>query len=357
MKNLTFLHQSIHRFQSAFWGKNLQDRPPIGVADTGQFLPMGYLKGRLSCEAFNPADVNEELAITDYQFMSSRPHVACDDFIPFATPWRAIPWLEAMCGCRVLCSEGSCRPEHFVSDADRLLELPIGAPNGWLERMLDLTARHQAAAPQDCWISPSILRGPSDVVAAMRGMVEFYMDLVDAPEAIADTAKRVNNLLIDVLTRHFGIVGPKLGGYGHIYGYWAPRPTVVIQEDTMGMCSPQTYRDVFMPLNAAVVEALGDCVFFHLHSTGYGHWRDVLEIPNLAGIELTVESNGPAMLDLVPMMRETLERSRLMLFVDHYFHQLPEVLRQIPHEGLYLLIANRDIPDEQAFNQFVEANW
>jgi hypothetical protein len=36
---------------------------------------------------------------------------------------------------------------------------------------------------------------------------------------------------------HYSLLRPKLAGFGHIFGYWAPGKTVVIQEDAMGMCS------------------------------------------------------------------------------------------------------------------------
>ena len=190
----------------------------------------------------------------------------------------------------------------------------------------------------------------------MRGQDKFFYDLYDGIEAIDHAAGRVNRLLLDLLDWHFSAIAPKQGGFGHIYGYWAPGPTVVIQEDVLGLCAPAIYREVFAKYNAQAVEHLGQHVLFHLHSTGLAHWRDVLAIPGLAGLQLTVEANGPPLAKLVPVLREVLERSRLILFVDHGFDQLAAVLRQLPTAGLYLLLRDDNIRDDAAFRQFTNEN-
>ena len=90
----------------------------------------------------------------------------------------------------------------------------------------------------------------------------------------------------------------------------------------MGLASPDFFRDLFLVHEARLVEHIGPYTFFHLHSTGYAHYRHVLEIPGLAGVELTVETNGPSLRDLAPVMQEILQRTRLILFVDAYFEEL-----------------------------------
>jgi len=125
----------------------------------------------------------------------------------------------------------------------------------------------------------------------------------------------------------------------------------------MGMCSPAMYRDIFMPCDAEVVRRLGEHVLFHLHSTGCKHYKHVLGIPGVAGLEVAMESIGPSLLDLVPVFREILEKSRLILQVCTGFEQLPEVLRKLPLEGLFLTIPDQYIRSDEEFRQFTRANW
>lgn len=358
MKTRDQLLESIDRFRTSFWAKQTpRDRPPVGVAPDGCWLPVNYLRAPFERDVVRPEDVTPGKVRTDYEAGFADREIVSDDFIPYAAAWRAIPWLEVCCGCRALYAEGSLRPEHFVDSVADLADLPIPAHNPWLATLRRETERLVAWVPEDCWVSASILRGPSDVLAGLRGLDQFYLDLCDDPTLVKQAAERVNQLLIDALAMHVEAVPPKLGGYAHIFGYWAPGPTYVIQEDAMGMASPAVYREVFWPGNCQVVERFGDHILFHVHSTGFDHWRHVLDIPGLAGMELTVESNGPPLADLVPVLREILERGRLILCIDHGFDALPRALRHLPHEGLYLVINDRFLPTDAAFRDFVAANW
>jgi hypothetical protein len=112
-----------------------------------------------------------------------------------------------------------------------------------------------------------------------------------------------------------------------------------------------------MPYNAAIVEHLGPCVFFHLHSTGHRHYRHVLDIPRIAGLQMTVEANGPQLSDLIPVLREILERTRLILSVDSHFDQLQAATRQLPAEGLYLIVSDKFVSTDGDFQELLAANW
>jgi hypothetical protein len=351
------LRESIQRYQECFWDKKSADRPPVGVYDERIFLPINFLRRPFPRPTVSPEDVTSDLAMPEYEYSFAKRAVSCDDYMAFSAPWRGVPWLEASCGCTVRYAKGSLAPAHFVESAEDLADLPIPAPNGWLDCLRRETERLESQAPPDCWISPTILRGPSDVLAAMREMRAFFVDLHDHPEALATAAARLNQLLIKALDLHYSIVRPKLGGFGHIFGYWAPGRTIVIQEDVMGMCSPDMYRDIFMPNNAEVVRHMGDYVLFHLHTTGYKHYKHVLDIPGIAGLEIGMESIGPTIVDLVPVFREILERSRLILHVGSGFESLPQVLRKLPVEGLCVAIADRYIRNDQEFFALTKAIW
>jgi hypothetical protein len=96
---------------------------------------------------------------------------------------------------------------------------------------------------------------------------------------------------------------------------------------------------------------------FHLHTTGYRHYKHVLSIPGIAGLEMALESIGPTALDLVPVFREVLEKSRLMLHVGTGFEHLPQVLSKLPKEGLFIAIPDKYIRNDQEFYEFTRAIW
>ena len=94
-----------------------------------------------------------------------------------------------------------------------------------------------------------------------------------------------------------------------------------------------------------------------MHSTGFRHYREVLSIPGLAGVQMTIEANGPPLADMLPALREILDRSRLMLFADSRFEELPGILRKLPLAGLYLAVPDDCIRTDAEFRSFVEDHW
>ncbi len=318
---------------------------------------MKYLKADFVKGEVRPEDLTGSMVRTDYEDASFGRRVLCDDWIPYNAPWRAVPWLEAISGCRVPYATGSLSGAHFVERPEDLAALRIPADNGWLERLKAETEELVATCPADCFVSPSILRGHADVIAALRGLNGFFLDLYDAPELVTAAIERVGSLMCDVCDMHFGLVSPKLGGYGHIFGHWAPGPTIAIQEDMMGLASPELFGDLFLEHEARLVEHLGPYTLFHVHSTGYAHYRHLLEIPGLAGVQLTVEANGPSLRALLPAMREIMERKRLVLFVDAYFEDLVEVAGQLPKDGLYVVVSDKFVESEEAYRDLLSRAW
>jgi hypothetical protein len=355
MKTETQLRESIDRFQRLFWDRKPDGRPPVGVVNTDIYLPVKYLREPFRRSQVEPEDVEPGRIRTDYEFAFANRPVNCDDWIPFAAPWRAIPWLEAWCGCPVHFSSGSLAPGPILDAIGAVTSAQLPSREAWFSRLEAQTRFLVETVPADCWVSPTILRGASDVLAALRGLPNFLCDLYDAPAAVAEAASCIHRLFLRALDRHFSLVKPKLGGYGHIFGYWAPGPTIAIQEDALGLCRPAVYRDTFMQLGADVVRHLGPYVIFHLHSTGYRHYEHVLEVPGLAGLQVTLEANGPPLADLLPMFRKALERSRLMLFADHRYEELAAVLPRLPTDGLYVVVPERFITSDGQFTAFLKS--
>mgnify|MGYP005843960625 CR=1 FL=1 len=355
MRDPRQLETTIDRFRRGFWGKEPLDRPLAGVMPDAVWSPIGFLRRPFGKAYLEAADVDGSLVETEYEHAFRNRAVFSDDLIPFAAAWRGVPWLEAMCGCPVRYATGSMAPEPCAASAAGLLATGLPGRTEWLDRLSERTAALAAGAPEDCWISTTILRGAPDVLAAMRGLSEFFLDLRDHPEPLSAAAARINALHARVLEMHFAAVPPKRGGYAHIFGYWAPGPTTVLQADVMGMCSPAMYRDLFFPHDADLVRRIGPWALFHLHSTGMKHYRHVLDLPGLAGLEVTLEANGPPPPALLPAFREILERSRLILMVDGYFEEARAMLRELPKEGLYVLVSSKFVPDEAAFRDFLTA--
>ena len=357
IKSADQIAESIDRFRRGLWERESVDRPPVGVSPDRGWLPVKALKGPFPRSEVRADDLSRSLVRTDYEDASFGRKVFSDDWLPSNAAWRAIPWLEAISGCKVRYATGSLSAVPFVESVEDLAALAIPAENDWLVCLQSQTHQLVAECPADCFVSPSDLRGHSDVLAGLRGLNGFFLDFYDVPDLVSAALERVGVLLRDVIDMHFRHVPQKLDGYGYIYGYWAPGPTILIQEDMMGLASPRLFHDVFLVHEARLVEHTGKYTFFHLHSTGYADYRHVLDIPGLAGLEITVEANGPSLLDLEPVMQEILQRTRLILFVDAYFEELSEVARRLPRDGLYVMVSDKFVSSEEDFRSLLARTW
>jgi hypothetical protein len=82
-----------------------------------------------------------------------------------------------------------------------------------------------------------------------------------------------------------------------------------------------------------------------------------MNLPGIAGLQMSMESIGPTLLDMIPVFQQILGKTRLMLQVCSGFEYLPEALRKLPHDGLYVIIPSRYIPTDAAFRELIRANF
>jgi hypothetical protein len=78
-----------------------------------------------------------------------------------------------------------------------------------------------------------------------------------------------------------------------------------------------------------------------------------------ASVSLRVSGEGPIRIGSCSRIEilNTVLGGGLILHVDYSFEQLPEVLRKLPREGLFLAISNLRIRSDEEFREFVSAQW
>ncbi len=275
-----------------FWDKRSGERPPVGVVNpevlsAGQVSPRG-----LDADHSGAGRPDAELAATDYEFVYARPKATCDDGMPFTAAWRAIPWLEAACGiCGSTQAAGSLAPARPLHRAiGRLgqrarsrppaVARPIGVRGAarWSPRRCGLLDQ-----PDD----PSRAGGRAGRDAGLkRVLLRPAQRFAGGPPR----ASRVNQLLLTTLERHFRAFPPKLGGYGHVFGYFGARPDDRHPGRRARFLFAGDVAQGALPAAGRRGDRGGAAPYglFHLHSTGCRHWRNVLSIPHLAGLQLVV---------------------------------------------------------------------
>ena len=145
------LQESIGRFRASFWDRIETDRPPVGIVDPNVWLPIQYLRHAPDQTEIKPEFVIPALVKNDYEHVFANRTYMGDDLIPFAAPWRGIPWLEAMCGCSVQYASGSLAPKAWIPTCAQLQDMPIPADTHWLTCMRCQLDELRADLPEDCW--------------------------------------------------------------------------------------------------------------------------------------------------------------------------------------------------------------
>jgi hypothetical protein len=328
---------------SKFWRCETVDRTLIGVCREGAFflkpfLELGVSDGPLTHQAvpeprsFIPADYEKNLAGDPLD----------GDLFWAAKPPRAIPWLEAIIGCDVNVSSGSkaitARPPAQLPD---LATIDL-ATNPWLNLMNDFTNTLAGHFGQRCPVGQTLMRGPSDMMAALLGQ-DFYTGLIDHPEKMKILASQCTEIWLQVLQSQYEYIPRYQGGYvSGTSGLWAPGRLAVYQEDAGGTISAAMYRKFFFECDAAIAAAF-DYSLLHLHSASLHILGAVLEIPRLNAVNVVLDPSGPNLDTLIPDLRRIQKAGKaLHLHGDLSEQEIELVKENLSPDGLCIWIVKEE---------------
>ena len=185
------LDQSIRRFQEAFWDRQSAGRPPVGIINPGVFLPIKYLRAPLACASCcrrtwtrfpsqpttrSPSRGGSVLRRPDPIFGRLAGRSLARSLLRLSGAL-----LHGLAGARPLRRVAGRSRRGARSCGGSVAGLPASrnraAGGGGACRLLDKSLD---------------LRGPSDVIAAMRGQTNFFCDLCDGIDTIDRAAGRIN---------------------------------------------------------------------------------------------------------------------------------------------------------------------
>jgi hypothetical protein len=324
---------SLHRHQQ-FWERKPTDRPLLGI-DVGFTLQGLFPRtmARISDGPLQPEDIPLDEFMQDCDALA-QAHQGLGDFPYVAAPFVGVPWLEAIAGCPIHASRNSFWAEPCVTDwrAWRWPESFNDSP--WTRKLIELMDALVTHAAGRYQVAPTLMRGPADVLAAMRGGAAFVMDLIDEPgnvrSAIADAARLWSDLAQAQLT-HI-----PLSATGYVAGAvalrtWAPDKVLWLQEDAMSLLSPKLYRTYFLAVDRRLSAAY-PCVAFHLHGSALWAVDDLIQLPGIDVLELNLED-----------ARCDIEGT----FGPDFEAWLTRVLREFPAAGLSIQVSTRDLAEAE----------
>jgi len=306
---------------TAFWACAETDRPLIVAlyrayqdtelvaAAVGRFEPSGEL---------TPERVDPQPLLHVYDEMAAARAAIGDDMIAPAEPLLGIPWLEAICGCRVMVPEGKSLWPEATDETRSAQAIRFSPDNPWFRRLLAVQEAVVAHAAGRYPVSMSHLRGPTDILSAMLGSQPFLTALMDEPERVARLAQGAAQVWRAVAAAQEAVVPAYRGGYAiRQFGLWSPGRSVWLQDDTSSMMSLRHYRRTFLELMRTMsVYPFG---VLHLHAPSLHIAETLADLPNIRAINVYFDSPAVTLQTALPaLQRLQARRMPLILAKDVY---------------------------------------
>jgi hypothetical protein len=265
-------------------------------------------------EAWKPQR-SDVASIADEQTLA---FLGLGDVLPFSQPFFKIPWIEAMLGCPIRMTEGQIWVERYEGDLDDLA--CRGARlrgNPWFALYLEFLKQLQSRLGDRYPVTANtLLRGPSDLVAALMGVREACVGWVDRPEFMARLIRVCTDASLAVIEAGNAQLPPFCEGAVSGYGVWAPAPVVRMQADHSSLLSPRMYEQQILPFDLEVVRACPACIF-HIHNNGFHVAPFLVQTDELDVIEVVMDPYpvGEAKTHQVEMLQMIQEHKPLILDV------------------------------------------
>ncbi len=335
----------------AFYERAQTDRPLLAInlgffahehfPRTMSALPKGLIR---------PEDVPTDVFLADCEDLHYKHRQIADDYPFVASPVMFIPWMEAIMGCPVMASPTSVWAEPCVMDWAQWHWRPPRLDDPWPRRLLKLMDELVKFAAGRFPVSPTMMRGPADMLAAMRGASEFALDSIDVPEVMKRAVELATDIWIKVARAQHALIPESSLGYmdgDRGFRFWGPQKALWLQEDAMALLSPGIYRDFILPADRRIASEFGS-IAFHLHDTGLFGLDDLLSVEDLDVIELNFES---AVSDIEAVFQgwSRIQKHKPLIIWRNYAPDfepwLERVLNEFSPQGLSLQITAKTLDD------------
>ena len=313
---------------------------PLKRYRTETFLPGG---------ALTPALIEVEAFLPEYERLFRLHEEAEGDFLWGAAAFWGIPWMEALVGCPVIAdhttgSSRSEKPKQLLGPDD----IPaFDRDDPWAQKAVEFLQALVGQSGGRFPLATTLMRGISDLLAAVYGSPDFLFALMDRPREMKRVVRKLTDLWIAFARSQLEVIPDFYGGTGSFYyEAWLPGKGVWLQEDASALMSPELFGEYIAP---AVHEIAGsfDCSVIHLHPSTYIPVEHLVEAP-LSAVELHIDFGGPRAEELYPYYRRILDHKPLIIWGDLTPEDLNFVARKLDRQALALLpvVASREQAEE-----------
>ena len=322
----------------AFWQRQDADRPLltswIGSYEVAKLYPEGLAQlpeGRLE-----PGDIEFEFFRADYERLFER-HALVDVDVPWvAMPVMVVPWLEAVSGCPIYHREGNIWATHWLDTYDRLGQTGLSHDRAWLEKLVEFTQWLVRLSDGRFPVALSLMRGPADLLSAVRGAEQAIYDLIDFPEGVQRLLHLLTDLWIEAAHAQMAHIPQFADGYCFsIQQLWSRQPGGWFQDDAIAYWSP----DFYARFARACETKLSGCMAatgIHLHGPALFTVDYLVDMPDLDVIEVNLDDVGLRIPEMIPRFQQILKKKRLFVWGAFSEEDLSLMQEHLPARGLAL---------------------
>lgn len=341
----------------AFWRRENTDRPLVSAWVGSYEIPQLYSRGlaQLPEGIVDPTHIDLERFRPDYEKLF-RDHSKVDVDVPWAAlPPIGVPWVEAILGCPVHHKGGNFRAGHWLDTYDRIDEMEIR--HDWLEKLIECTQWLIGLSGGRFPVALCLMRGPADLLAAIRGAEQSIYDLIDRPEQVERTLQVLTDTWIQVSHAQINCIPSFAGGYCFsIQNLWSREPGGWFQDDAIAYWSPSYYRKFIVPCETKLSECMPS-TGIHLHPASLFTIEDLVKMPALDAIEVNLDDVGPRIPAMMPKFRQVLAHKPLLIWGAFSEEDMLAIRQNLPAAGLALQIMGETPEQVQKMIQFTKEIW
>lgn len=220
-----------------------------------------------------------------YEMRRARAEWLADDMVPGLMVTTGTEIFAAAFGCPVMQPEDDmpfARP--VITEASQVGKLPtpdLGAPS--LAVLFEIADALRARGGKDAPLGIIDVQSPMDVAALIWDKNDFYVAMLETPEAVREVAHKVLALQTAFFDAWFARYGRDF--IAHCPYYYIPQG-LTLSEDEVGIVNAEMFTAFYLPELAALSERYG-ALGMHCCANSRHQWDNFTRIPNLQLLNIT----------------------------------------------------------------------
>ncbi len=216
----------------------------------------------------------------DYERRLARLNWLADDSLPGFGLWTGTEIFAEAFGCELHRPDNdmpSARPCVNSAEEAGKVKVPELSSSSLANIFEMADELHRRTGPNSLMRLPDDIQSPMNIAALIWDKSDFYVALMETPEAVRELAAKVGTLLTAFLDEWFRRYGTAFIAH---YPFYYMERGVTLSEDEVGAVNPDAFEEFFLPELTHLSERYGG-IGIHCCANARHQWNGLLKIPEL----------------------------------------------------------------------------